>query len=377
MAACAASRRRPLMACGSAVNLTLSHFPPRGTFMKACLVYGSKDLRIEDIADLEPSAGEVKVEIAFAGLCGSDLHLLEDPEHSGFHIKYRSDGSMVPLRLGHEYSGTVTALGENVGDISVGDRVAVYPIGFCGRCEWCANGLASLCTAQTPANNGGVGQSVVVPARQVFVLPPDVDLELGALVEPMAVAWHSLRHLSLRDDSTVLVSGAGPIGVGIYLSLRARGFTNVLVSEPNAERRARIEQLGAHAIDPLANDLDAAVSTLSEGRGVDAAIDAAGTGHVLRSAISALRPRGVLVVVAIHTTNVSFDPWALQLQEKSLVGSFAHQPEDFQEVIAAMAAGHFPTEGWVAKRPMAEVAEAFVELSAGQRTKVLLENTWS
>lgn len=239
--------------------------------MKAALFHAKEDLRIEDVPEPTPGPGEVKLQNAFAGICGSDLHVYYSPEAAGLDLDHPHPvtGATIPQVLGHEFSGTVTELGEGVSNVAVGDRVAVWPIYYCGECPACQKGMFNACQKigfhGLSSHGGGMAEFTTVPATKLHVLPENVDLRLGALVEPMAVAWHAVERSGVDAGGTALIAGAGPIGIGVWFALKARGIEKVLVSEPSAERRATIAALGAAVIDPVNDDLAAAVSEISGG----------------------------------------------------------------------------------------------------------------
>lgn len=340
--------------------------------MKAAIFYGVGDVRWEELDSPTPGAGEVVVKPAFNGVCGSDLHLMDDPEHSGFPLEYDEQGVMKPMRLGHEYAGTIVEIGDGVDSVVVGDRVAVFPNGYCGRCDNCVRGLTAICMNPRPYV-GGIGGAVLVEARHVYKLPDSVDLVHGALVEPMATGWQAVRLAQVTAESTALIIGAGPIGLGVYLALTAQGVENVLISETNETRRGIAEGLGAKTIDPTSASLPDAVAELSEGRGLNAVFDAAGNGPAFLSALELLAFKGRAVVVAIHMKPLELNPWALQPMQRSVIGSLAYAPEDFAEVIAAMADGKYPTEGFVTIRPAEDLLDVIADLKAGRGTKILLD----
>jgi (R,R)-butanediol dehydrogenase / meso-butanediol dehydrogenase / diacetyl reductase len=347
--------------------------------MKAAQFYGKEDLRLEDVPEPSPGPGEVKLQNAFAGICGSDLHFYYSPEDSGVDFEHPNPvtGATLPQVLGHEFSGTVVELGAGVTSVRVGDRVAVLPIYSCGECPACRNGRYNLCRNVgihgVSAHGGGMAEFTTVSASMLHVLPDDVDLRMGALVEPMSVAWHAVRRSGVEADGTALVAGAGPIGIGVWFALRARGLTKVIVSEPSAERRATIAALGATVVDPVHEDLAAAVAELTESDGVDVAFDAAGANPAVTSALASLTPGGRIVVVALHErpTEVLLTP--LALAENEIVGAAAYLPEDFDAVIRAMAEGFYDTTGWVEQGTLDEVLDALGTLRAGSGAKILLE----
>ena len=348
--------------------------------MKAALFHAKEDLRIEEVPEPSPGPGEVKLQNAFAGICGSDLHVYYSPEAAGIDLEnpHPVTGSTLPQILGHEFSGTVTELGEGVTNVAVGDRVAVWPIYYCGECPACRKGMFNACQKigfhGLTSNGGGMAEFTTVPASKLHVLPDNVDLRLGALVEPMSVAWHAVERSGVDAGGTALIAGAGPIGIGVWFALKARGIEKVLVSEPSAERRATIATLGATVIDPVNEDLAAAVSELSDGDGVDVAFDAAGAGPAITSALASLVPGGRVVVVAIHERPMEFLPTQLVMAETDIAGALAYLPEDFDAVIKAMSEGVYDTTGWVDEVSLDGVVDAIHSLRGGVGAKVLVKS---
>lgn len=347
--------------------------------MKAAQFFAQEDVRVVDVEEPSPGPGQVKIANAFAGICGSDLHVYYDPAAAGldFTQPHPVTGALPPQTLGHEFSGTIVELGEGVTGVSVGDRVAVWPVYYCGACPACAKGMYNACANigfhGLSSDGGGMAAYTTVAVEKVHVLPESVDLRMGALVEPMAVSWHAVSQSHIAAGQTALVAGAGPIGIGVWFALRARGVENVLVSEPSADRRAIIEALGATVVDPVAEDLAAAVQRISDGRGVDAAFDAAGAGPAVASALASLTPGGRVVVVAIHERPMEFLATQLVMAETEIAGSLAYLPHDFDEVIEAMSRGVYDTTGWVEEVPLEGVVDAIHRLRGGAGAKVLVQ----
>ncbi|MGW5385305.1 2,3-butanediol dehydrogenase [Nocardia sp. NPDC003963] len=347
--------------------------------MKAARFHGRCDVRIEDIDDPVPAPGEIKIRNAYAGICGSDLHVYFDPDRSGldFSTPHPITGARPPQVLGHEFSGTVVELGEGVDDIAVGDRVAVCPVYSCGSCAACRAGMVNVCRYigfhGLTSHGGGLAEYTTVPRSMAHRLPESVDLRLGALVEPMAVAWHAVGAGGVQPGQTALIAGAGPIGIGLWFALRARGVEQVVLSDPNPERRLVAAQLGVpHVLDPAHADIAAVCADLTGGAGAQVAFDAAGVGSAATQALAALAPGGRLVVVAVHQTSFDLDSTRLVFGEQSITGVLAYLPSDFDEVIATMSTGGYSTAGWVEDSDMDDVVDAFHRLRTGAGTKLLI-----
>jgi (R,R)-butanediol dehydrogenase/meso-butanediol dehydrogenase/diacetyl reductase len=347
--------------------------------VRAARLHTTEDLRVEEIDEPTPGPGEVKLRNAYAGICGSDLHSYSMPRPPGMGRPHPLTGATRPQVLGHEFSGTVVGLGPGVTGVSVGDRAAVFPIYSCGSCAACRKGRVNACRQigfhGLTAAGGGMAEFTVVAASMLHVLPESVDLRMGALVEPMAVAWHAVRVSGVRPGQSALVAGAGPIGIGLWFALRAHGVDAVVVSEPGPPRRAAIARLGAAAVvDPVAEDLGHSLRAVAPD-GVDVAFDAAGVGAAITSSLDLLAPGGGLVVVAMHERLVELDVTPVVMGERSIVGSLAYLPEDFDAVIGAMADGRYDLTGWVAEIALDEVTHALGELRAGRGMKVLVSPT--
>lgn len=346
--------------------------------MKAAVYHAVGDVRVEDLPEPEPGPGQVKVKVAHNGVCGSDLHeyfyaptfMPVDP--------HPLTGVQIPSIMGHEFSGTVVATGSDDTGLVPGDRVAVRPTYVCGLCRACAAGHPNVCELLAfhgaSAPGGGLSELTVVDAGMAHRLPDSVSLRLGALVEPMAVAAHAVNRVDPVPGDTVVVLGAGAIGIGIWFALRARGIDNVVVSEPSPERRAAIVALGAvHVVDPGECDPGELVSQVSEGRGAQAVFDAAGVGPAFAVGLQLLGPRGTLVVVGVHERPLEFNPTQLLMGEHAVIGSMTYTAEEFDQVIADMARGVYDATGWVEHLPLSDVVHAFEQLRSGRAMKYLID----
>lgn len=348
--------------------------------MKATVFYAKQDLRIEDVDEPFPLAGQVKLKNAHVGICGTDLHIYFDPDTCGsdFSKPHPITGRQPPQIVGHEFSGTVVEIGEAVDDLVVGDRVAVFPVYNCGTCRACSQGRPASCAAPAAFHGlqsygGGMATYTTVMSTQCVKLPDSVDLRLGALVEPMAVAFRAVRRAHATAGSRALVIGAGPIGIGLFIALREAGVERVIVSEPNAERRAAIKAVGAeHVVDPTSEDLEAVVRELTGGDGVDSVLDAAGVIPALEQGLGLLAPGGTAVVVAVHSYPLTLHPVSLLLGELSITGICAYDRQDFADVIDAMSRGVFDLSGWVTDVPYEAFEATMIDLHSGRGVKALV-----
>jgi (R,R)-butanediol dehydrogenase/meso-butanediol dehydrogenase/diacetyl reductase len=278
--------------------------------------------------------------------------------------------------MGHELCGEVVALGAGVDDLAIGDLVAVEPVETCGRCLYCGLGQYNHCpelAIQGYNRAGGLAEYTVVRRRMAHPLPAGVSALQGALIEPLAIAWHTVNRCAVEAGQVVAIHGAGPIGAGAFLTLRRRGLEAIVV-DPSPTRRAALARLGARMVlDPTTCDVVAAIRDLTGGRGAHASIDAAGGAQAFAAMLHGTRIDGTAVVVAIHHEPVVIPPFDLLMPEVHLTG-VALSVNAFPAVIAEMARGSYPLEGWVETIPFDGLIEQGIErLRRQQGMKIVVD----
>jgi (R,R)-butanediol dehydrogenase/meso-butanediol dehydrogenase/diacetyl reductase len=347
--------------------------------MRAAVYYGNHQVKIEDVPEPSAGAGEVKVRVSRNGICGTDLHEYFDGPIFISADPHPLTGGSMPVILGHEFSGVVTEVGKDVTDVGEGDHVAIEPVYRCGECRPCKAGRYNVCNLvgfHGLMADGGMAEYTVVPRNQVHKLPDSVPVELGALVEPMSVAYHAAVHAQVDERSSALIYGAGPIGIGLWFALRGMGLTEIDVVEPSATRRESIEALGARTLDPTTQDVPALIADRTDGDGVDAAFDAAGVAPAVESALACVGEHRPLVSVAIYDKPLPTPLINLVLRERRIQGTLCYTGEDYRAVIDLMARGHYDMTGWVETVPLSGVVEqGFEELRAGHKMKLLVDPT--
>lgn len=212
-------------------------------------------------------------------------------------------GEKLPITIGHEFSGTVTELGEGVTGFTVGQRIVVQPSVYDGTCAACKKGLINVCHNSgfvgLSGYGGGLSSAVVVPRDYVLAFPDHIGLDVGALVEPLSVAWHAVSQSPLKKDSTILILGGGPIGIAVIEALKARGSGQIIVSEISTKRKDFAIQFGADAVvDPSKEDVVKFVHERTDGEGVDIVYDCAGVAVGLATACKAIRTNGTVVSIS-------------------------------------------------------------------------------
>ena len=345
--------------------------------MRAAVFYGREDLRLEDVPEPVPQRGEVKLRIHYNGICGSDLHEYYDGPITTRVEPHPLTGVKNPVIFGHEMCGEVVEVGEGIEDLERGDRIAVEPVETCGRCLFCKSGQYNHCGLLAfhgyNRDGGGLAEFTVVRRSMAHKLPKGMTAEQGALIEPMAIAFSTVNRCRVEAGQTAVVHGLGPIGIGVYLTLRRRGV-RVIVSDPSPARRSVLASLGAEVVlDPRAVNVVSAIRDFTGGRGVHASIDAAGVPAAFHAALQGTAVDGNVVVVAIHTRPIEIDPMEILMSEARITG-VALSCGAFPSVIAEMAAGAYPTKGWVEKIPLdGLIRDGFERLHRQEGVKLLVD----
>ena len=336
--------------------------------MRAAAYIGDQRFRVEERDAREPGDGQVRLDVAYVGICGTDLHI----KHGAMDARVT-----IPAVIGHEMSGTVADVGEGVTGWAPGDRVTVMPLDWCGSCPACRAGHQHVCQKLVFVGidaAGAMQQSWTVPERLLVRLPPELPLDHAALAEPAAVAVHDVRRAGLRRGDRALVVGGGPIGTLIAAVAAAEG-ADVAVSEPNAFRRALAQELGLKTLDPTRADVAAMVDEWTQGAGVDVAFEVSGSEPGLTAATHALRVRGRLVVVAIHSRPVAVDLFRVFWRELDLRGARVYERADFERAVALLASGAIPAARLITDiEPLERTEAAFAALEGGGDVmKVLID----
>lgn len=285
----------------------------------------------------EPGPQEVLIKVAAAGICGSDVHVYE------WTSGYEFMKSKFPVVLGHEFSGTVAALGVDVPDLVIGDPVVVMPGISCMRCRVCARGEPSLCPNKETvglSRDGAFAPYVLAPALGCLRLPYGTDMKLAALVEPLCVGDNAAEIGEITTGDTVVVLGPGTIGQAVIRCARWRGATRVIAVGMNDEPRLKVAQaMGAtHLIDlSQVSSLEEGVKAITEGVPVDVVIEATGHPSSIPDGFRVLRQGGILVTAGIHSKPVSFDVTAMIRNKQQLRGAHGSHRRSWEMMISRIA----------------------------------------
>jgi 2-desacetyl-2-hydroxyethyl bacteriochlorophyllide A dehydrogenase len=332
--------------------------------VRAALWEGVGSIGLHELPDPEPGPADLVIDVGACGICGSDVHAFAE----GAWIAAGS-------RMGHEFAGTVRAVGADVHGIAVGDRVAVNPMGPCGTCARCAAGTTNLCAAPVHGAGGGLADRVLVPraepGRRVFRLPDSLSLEEGAFLEPLSVAVRAVRHADPDPAGPILVTGLGSIGQCVLRVLRARGATDVVGVDVSLPRLAAASAAGAavldarDGVDALRSRLHArwgtSASPYQPGSGnVGTAIECSGALPMLELATSVVRAAGTVVLAGLTSSTPPVDVNTVVQKELRLRGTFAYTADDAAEAFRLLAEGAVKVGDLVTHRvPLDRVGEAF------------------
>ena len=356
-------QRRPPVPKGS-----LMHSTGPSTTARRVTYSTARHLTVEPAPPAPPAPGEVGIDVAYTGICGTDLHIF----HGDMDARINPPGV-----IGHEMSGRIAALGAGVDGWQVDDPVTVMPLRWCGDCPACRSGHTHICHRLTFLGidaDGAMQTTWTVPADTLVRLPRDLPLEHAALVEPTAVAVHDVRRAELRQGERTIVVGGGPIGLLIAIVARKNGADVVLV-EPDPYRRSVAEGLGLTALDPGADGFTGTLAHWTGGAGAEVAFEVSGAAAGVTTAVDALATRGRLVQVAIHSAPREVDLHRFFWRELTLHGARLYDRTDFDAAVRLIADGDIPAKTLISRiEPMERATEAFEALeSGGGVVKVLID----
>lgn len=308
------------------------------------------------------SPDEALVKITACGFCGSDIGII-----SGVHARAKA-----PLTIGHECAGIVSEVGLNAHGIQPGEPVAVFPLITCGVCNACRTGFSHVCSKLRLYGidaEGGMTEYLKVPASSLIKLPRDMSPEIGALIEPLAVAVHAVHRATWTEGALAVVIGAGPIGLLTALVAKAQGIGRVLVTDVLDSRLKLSREIGLETLH--ADALQKTVDDLTNREGTELVFECAGTAATARVMTAVARPRGTIVNVSVFKKPAEVDLQALNFKELTLVGTRVYTRADFEEAI--QLASRLPLPKLVTNTfSLEQVSEAYARFAGGEGCKFLI-----
>lgn len=324
--------------------------------MRAAVISAPGRIDLETVPDPTPGPGEVVVQVAAAGICGTDLHIMA----GGF-------APSLPVIPGHEFAGTIVATGKNVRDVRIGERVAADPNMPCHECRYCRIGRSNLCeqwAAIGISAPGAMAEYTAVPAANCVVLPEHVRLEDAALIEPLSCAVRGYDVLRTRLGSHILIYGAGTMGLMMLQLAKATGAASVDVVDINQDRRSTAVILGCTNAAASADEFSRS--------GWDIVIDATGNAAAIQDGLGRVAKGGTFLQfgVASEDARVTIDPHRIYHQEITITGSMAVL-HSFDRAAELFATGVLPADILISHRlPLSRTAEAFDKVKSGSGRKI-------
>ena len=334
--------------------------------------YGPGNMEIRDVPEPECKKDHVKIKIHQCGICGSDLHI------------YQSDIAISikpPVITGHEFSGVIVEVGENVKDFKVGDRV-VSEAGdcFCENCDCCNDGYANICPERKSFGywfNGGFASYAVIPAKRVHKIPDNISLDLAALTEPLACVCHAIYDMCyIRAGDVVLITGPGAIGLMALQIAKAEGATTIITGIDSDETRLKLakDEFGADYIvnvqkENLQNIIDKATNL----RGVDVVLECSGSEAAIDNGLQMIKKRGYFVQIGLPGKKILFDIEKICYKELNFRGAMASRNHSWKKALYMMSSGLIKLEKLVdVKLPLTQWEQAFVRFKNQDGIKFFL-----
>ncbi|KAK5053897.1 hypothetical protein LTR84_001859 [Exophiala bonariae] len=318
--------------------------------MRAARYYGKRDIRVEDVPIPEPGSNQCLIEIAWCGICGSDLHeYVAGP--MGCPVPERPHpltGGHIPVTLGHEFCGRIKSAPSG-SKFKVGQAVMADPRVLCSKCHSCSTGNGHTCDAlgfngiSGGTAGGGLSEFAAIDEDMLYALPESVDLDFAALIEPLTVAWHAIKTINAKIEGLdALIIGGGPVGYALACTLRAENVKSILVSEPTLKRREQAKAVVDKVIDPRSENVGDVCRSTTGGKGVDLVFDCAGIQVGLEAAFDAIVRGGYFVNVAVWEVPMSIPFYQFFLKEIKIFSSCCYNKQDFEDVVRLIGQGKFP-----------------------------------
>lgn len=324
---------------------------------RAAVLTALNTIEMKDVPMPKAGAGRIVVKMEAVGICGSDVHYYQHGRIGDFVVKF-------PFILGHECAGVVTEVGAGVHNFKVGDRVALEPGVPCGKCEFCMSGHYNLCPdvefLATPPYDGCLMNYISYPAEWAFHLPDNMSFEEGALVEPMAIGINAAKTGGVSLGQSVLVEGAGCIGLVSMMAAKAYGATNVYVADKIEKRLEKARELGGIPINISEKNVVDEIMSATNGRGVDVVLDCAGFSATVQTAVRVCRAGGQIVVVGMGADELNGIPLGPISAKELKITSLFRYKNLYPTTIAAISGGKINVKSIVSNRyPFEKTDEAY------------------
>lgn len=320
--------------------------------MKAGQYISPTCVEVRNIETPKPKENEVLVKVTYGGICGTDMMI-----YAGLHPR-----AVAPLTLGHEFCGIV-ANENGHSQFNKNDRVVVEPLLSCGSCEACVSGQAQVCSSLKYIGidrDGGFAEYAAIPANRLRLLPESVDDQEAAMIEPLAVAIHTVRRSSLKIGDTVTILGAGPIGLLVGLIARQAGAARIIISDISPMRLQVAKELGFDVIDATKENIVDVIKSETNGVGADIVFEVAGSQITADQMIDCIKFQGQIVVVSVFKQPPTVNLAAMHYREIGLLTTRCYQPKDFTIAIEFLASGQLSLKPLISHvLPIDEIKNGF------------------
>ena len=337
--------------------------------MKAAVYHGSGDLRVEEVPVRKLKDNEVKIQVKYCGICGTDIHI--------FHGDGGCCDVTPPLVPGHEFSGVVAEVGAGVKTVKVGDRVTGDPNDMCGECYFCKNGMQHFCKNNIGIGttvDGGFAEYVIMREKQVYKVSDELSFIEAAMAEPISCCLHGIDLCNIKAGDTVLVIGGGPIGMIMMQLAKNAGASKVIMSEPGKEKREQALKLGAtKTIDPLHEDVEAVLAEYCEN--VNVVIECVGNVHTQADAVRFAGKGATIMYFGLAAPEESFPirPDDIFKKELHITSSYIN-PYSFERAIQILESGTVELESLITNVvPLDDIADVFTKPEYRRTGKVMIQ----
>ncbi len=341
--------------------------------MRALMYQGPRQMPMVEIPEPQPKDNEVKIAVKYTGICGSDIH-----GYTG-----ESGRKIPPMIMGHELSGRVASVGKDVTGFAPGDRVTVQPVKFCGHCQYCLAGFHNVCANREGLGvldiNGSFTEYICMPQQNVYKLPDSISDEEAALIEPLAVSYRAVQHVMPVQGKTILIAGAGVIGLMILKLVKHFGAGKTIVTDLSDHRLSLAKGFGADiVVNPASADMHQVVKDEGLENRIDIAIECVGASATAQQTIEFVKIKGTVLWVGNAAKMITINMQQVVTREVDIKSTYAFSLEDFAAALELLAQRKVDMGSLVTKIvPLGEGTAECERLSrgAGEDIKVLVDST--
>jgi 2-desacetyl-2-hydroxyethyl bacteriochlorophyllide A dehydrogenase len=338
--------------------------------VKALVYEGPNDIKIKQVDDPIMHKGEILIKVKATGICGSDVH--------GY---LGTTGRRIPpMIMGHEFSGDILEIGDDVTKFSLGDRVTVQPVNFCENCEYCKQGLTNLCPNKkfygAMDTNGSMAEFISVPYKLIYKLPDSINYLKGTMIEPLAVAYRAVNQVQNIKGKNIFIVGAGTIGLLVLQVAKSKNPLKIFISDTDKNRLELAKKIGADfTINPIKDNLKDIINRETKNEGVDIAFEVVGLSATVQQAMTVLKIKGTCVWIGNSDKMINLNMQEIVTKELNIIGTYSYNHKQFGDSIKWLAEQDLDLDSIISKVvPLDKGPEMFKKLSENRNKliKVIL-----